>query len=151
MTEAAKAPNRLSMEIDPSAITAIVRETVNASIAAALQKQGVDFAGAVVQAILEAKVDNDGKIIPRGHYNYSDTRYPNWFDHHLNQMLRDCAKTAMSEFVAGQQPQIQKAMLAAFKKRTPDIIKTMTDGTMEAFSRKWGFTFNVNIDRKDTP
>lgn len=142
-------PNRLSMEIDPSAIDAIVRQTVGASIAAALQKQGIDFAGAVTQAILDARVDSDGKILHRGHWEHDRSKI-SWFDFELNKCLRECAKKAMSEFVAAQAPKIEKAMMAAFQKRTPEIVKVMTDGTMKAFTEKWGFRFDVNITRQES-
>ena len=140
-------PNRLSMEIDPEAINAIVRQTVNASIAAALQKQGVDFAGSIVNAILDAKVDNDGKVIQRGHYSYDRTKM-SWFDYEMEKMLRDCAKKALSEFMAGKAPQIEAAMHKAFIKRTPHIVKALTENTLRAFEGRWGFKFDVKIARE---
>ena len=141
-------PNRLSMEIDPEAINAIVKETVGASIAIALQKGGVDFAGALVQEVLDAKVDRDGKIIPRGHYEHDRTK-ATWFDHEIKKLLRECAKRAMADFVETQKSKIEKAMLAAFNKRTPQIVKAMTDGTMKAFTDRWGFRFDVKLERQD--
>lgn len=140
--------NRLSMEVDPEAIDGIIRETVTASIATALQKQGLDFHEVVVAAILDAKVDNDGKVIPRDHYNWKHEKR-SWFDHQLEGMLRECAKKALAEFVEQQSPKIQEAMFAAFKKRTPQIVKAMTDGTIKAFTDRWGFRFDVKLERQD--
>ena len=139
--------NRLSMEIDPEAIQAIVSQNVNAQIAIALEKQGIDFHGAVVNAIMNAHVKNDGTIIQAGHYDYN--RSPTWFDWEVQNMLRQCAKDALREFMDAQTPKIQAAMMAAFKKRTPQIVKALTDGTMKAFSDKWSFKFNVDIQRME--
>lgn len=139
-----KTPNKLSMEVDPEAINAIVRETINSQIAVALQKEGVDFSSAIVKAVLDARVDRDGKIIQRGSHSY-DRATTSWFDHQLQDMIRDCAKTAMMDFIKSQSPKIEKAMFAAFKKRTPQIVKAMTDGTILAFTRKWAFNFDLKL------
>ncbi len=148
MTEDDKTPNKLSMEVDPAAINAIIKQTVNAQIAVALEKNGLNFTDAVVDAVLTAKVDRDGKIIPKSHYSYRDSK-TSWFDSELEKLIRECAKGAMIDFVETQRPKIEAAMLAAFKKRTPQIVKAMTDGTLKAFTSKWGFNFNVSLRPKD--
>lgn len=148
MAEKPSAPNRLSMEIDPEAINEIVKATVNANIAVALQKSGMDFSGKVVEAILDARVDREGKILQKGAYDYNRSSQ-SWFDHQIENMLRECAKKALTQFMEAQAPKIQTAMLAAFKQRTPQIVKALTDGTMKAFTDKWGFSFKVDISRQE--
>jgi hypothetical protein len=140
-------PPKLSMEVDPNTIAVIVREAVNMQMAVAFKSAGIDFTSAVVTAIMDAHVDNDGKLISKGHYGYE--RAKSWFDHEIQKLIREQAQKAMSDFVQAESPKIHKAMLAMFKKRSPAIVKDMTEATVAAFAKGWGFRFNVDLHAKE--
>jgi len=126
-----------TLQIPRDVIEPIIQAQITASIASALGANGI--MQKAIESILQTKVGSDGKAD-----RYSDSRGRPWVEWAVGDALRNAARAAILEAVAGQQEALRNEIASQLSRKNSPLVKQLVEalitGVFKAENLKYRLT-----------
>lgn len=134
----------IDLGIDPDYLEECVRQTVCAGIAEVMGN-GDAVASSIVSAVLEARVDSDGRVITEGGYRYD--RGTPIIEHYVQKVVRKEAASYVAEILEQYRPQIRDAIAKQLGRRqfANDLAEKFVAAIVDAATSDWRCKVDVNF------
>jgi len=129
------------IKIDPKLVDQLVKEHIQIAVAQAISKNGSVLVDQLVAAIINARVDSDGKVHRHDRYNTQT-----WLDYAIAKELREAILIVIQQEIKNLRPSIEKSVRAQFSKSTNQFAKAVTDGLEKSIKYDWNFKLTLGTE-----
>lgn len=123
-------------------IEGALREHVTSALGRAFDDNGSRIVTSIIDKVVNVEVDRNGKPA-----KYRSEVVGNWIDIIVKNIVQDEVKQIITEEVGKLKPLIREMLLKELHKKNSPLIKklvqAMTDGMVEASTRKWGIVVDI--------
>lgn len=136
----------IDLGIDPEYLEECVRQTVCAGIAEVMGN-GDAVASSIVSAVLEARVDSDGRVITEGGYRYD--RGTPIIEHYVQKVVRKEAASYVAEMLEQYRPQIRDAIAKQLGRRqfANDLAEKFMAALVDTTTSDWRCKVDVSFEK----
>lgn len=129
-----------TLNIPQDVINPIIQANISAAILAAMGDGSKVMANAIA-SVLSTKVDpNSGNLS-----NYNSSNTVPWIDWMLGQAVRESAKTAIIEYLAGQQEEVKKHLAAELGKKNSPLAKSLVEAMAKGMADQNALRYQISV------
>lgn len=129
-----------TLNIPQDVINPIIQANISAAILSAMGDGSKVMANAIA-TVLSTKVDpNSGNLS-----SYSSNNTTPWIDWMLGQAIRESAKAAIVEYMAGQQEAVKKQLAAELSKKNSPLAKTLVEAMATGMADARALSYSISV------
>ena len=130
----------MTLNVDENLVKPIIEKEIQAAIVRQLEAGTTNLIPKLVQAALNQKVDNQGRV---SNSNY-DNRY-SYIEVLCNQAIQNAAKAGMEKYITDSIDIIQSEVEKQIRSQTKNIAKVFVEGLVGAIKTSWSFSVKVDL------